>query len=264
MRPSANGEGVPHRRDWNVELDLSSGETLQTECVLVAAGRQSSIERAAPRERRGRAGQARLVTVNEQFQTSAPHIYAAGDVIGHPALASTSMEQARVAMCHAFDLKYKTHVGPLLPYGIYTIPECSYVGATEEELKKKGVPYEAGGLRVARQRPREDHRRDRLRQAARVARDDRQAAGRAHRRRARQRARSRRAGPHDVRRDGGRVHRAGLQLSDARRGVQVRGLQRARQAGTGAAKSRPRVAMGPRRWRRAGFRCSSWRIRRPS
>ena len=58
-----------------------------------------------------------LLTVNERYQTNVPNIYAAGDVIGFPALASTSMEQARVAMVHAFDLKYKTRVAPILPYG---------------------------------------------------------------------------------------------------------------------------------------------------
>jgi NAD(P) transhydrogenase len=65
-------------------------------------------------------------------------------VIGFPALAATSMEQARVAMVHAFDLKYKTRVAPILPYGIYTIPECSMAGETEESLVKKSVPFVAG------------------------------------------------------------------------------------------------------------------------
>ncbi|TMA26184.1 MAG: Si-specific NAD(P)(+) transhydrogenase [Deltaproteobacteria bacterium] len=82
--------------------------------------------------------------VNEHFQTAQPHIYAAGDVVGFPGLASTSMEQGRVAMCHAFQIAYKTRVNPLFPYGIYTIPEISYVGPTEEELKGKGVDYLAG------------------------------------------------------------------------------------------------------------------------
>ncbi len=129
---------------WRVELDLSDGQTLRTECVLVAAGRQSSTALLGIDKAGVTPGPRGLLTVNEHFQTSVPHIYAAGDVIGHPALASTSMEQARVAMCHAFDFKYKKNVSPLLPYGIYTIPECSYVGATEEELVKRGVAYEAG------------------------------------------------------------------------------------------------------------------------
>ena len=85
-----------------------------------------------------------LVLVNEYYQTSVPNIYAAGDVIGFPALASTSMEQARVAMVHAFDLKYKTKVAALLPYGIYTIPELSTVGLTEDECREKSLPHETG------------------------------------------------------------------------------------------------------------------------
>src|SRR5262249_22303572 len=84
------------------------------------------------------------ISVNEHFQTSVPHIYAAGDVVGFPGLASTSMEQGRVAMCHAFHLSYKTRVNPIFPYGIYTIPEMSYVRPNEEELRKKGVDYLVG------------------------------------------------------------------------------------------------------------------------
>jgi NAD(P) transhydrogenase len=84
------------------------------------------------------------VKVNEHYQTSVPHIYAAGDVIGFPALASTSMEQARVAMVHAFNLGFRKGLAQILPYGIYTIPECSMAGETEESLAKQGVPYVAG------------------------------------------------------------------------------------------------------------------------
>src|SRR5262249_19931034 len=84
------------------------------------------------------------VLVNEHYQTSLPHVYAAGDVIGNPALASTSMEQARVAMVHAFDLKYRTGLPLILPYGIYTIPECSMPGETEASLAAKHIPYVAG------------------------------------------------------------------------------------------------------------------------
>jgi NAD(P) transhydrogenase len=87
--------------------------------------------------------------VNSHYQTAVPHIYAAGDVIGFPALASTSMEQARVAMVHAFDLKYKTGVAHILPYGIYTIPECSAAGETEETLRQKKIPYVAGRARYS-------------------------------------------------------------------------------------------------------------------
>src|SRR5262249_57707299 len=81
--------------------------------------------------------------VNEHFQTNVPHIYAVGDVIGFPSLASTSMEQGRLSACHAFNLPAKA-VPELFPYGIYTIPEISTVGKNEEELTQEGVPYEIG------------------------------------------------------------------------------------------------------------------------
>ena len=88
------------------------------------------------------------LTVNEHFQTALPHIYAAGDVIGFPALASTSMQQGRHAACHAFGHPDRTDTS-LLPYGIYAIPEISMVGQTEEQLKHAAVPY---GIGVARYR----------------------------------------------------------------------------------------------------------------
>jgi NAD(P) transhydrogenase len=141
---SANVKACRLPGEWNIELDLSTGDTLRTQCVLVAAGRSSNTFELDLDKAGVTPGPRGLLVVNEHYQTSVPHIYAAGDVIGHPALASTSMEQARVAICHAFDFKYKQAVSSLLPYGIYTIPECSYVGATEEELVKKGVAYEAG------------------------------------------------------------------------------------------------------------------------
>jgi NAD(P) transhydrogenase len=84
------------------------------------------------------------VGVDENYRTVVPNIYAAGDVIGFPALASTSMEQGRVAICHAFGLKYKQRVASLLPMGIYTIPEISAAGETEESCKEKGLKYCVG------------------------------------------------------------------------------------------------------------------------
>jgi NAD(P) transhydrogenase len=83
------------------------------------------------------------VIVNDHFQTSVPHIYAAGDVIGFPALASTSMQQGRHAACHAFGHPDHTDTD-LLPYGIYAIPEISMVGRNEEDLTKAGIPYAVG------------------------------------------------------------------------------------------------------------------------
>ena len=136
-----------------VEVDAQSrictvttekGRSETAAAVLAAAGRSGNVQGlnlealGIVPDKRGN------IAVNEHFQTAAPHVYAAGDVIGFPGLASTSMEQGRVAMCHAFKLSYKTRVNPMFPYGIYTIPEISYVGANEEELKAKGVDYLVG------------------------------------------------------------------------------------------------------------------------
>jgi NAD(P) transhydrogenase len=125
-------------------VTTKSGEKLQAAAVLAAAGRSGNTL-GLGLEALGVAPDSRgNVPVNEHFQTALPHIYAAGDVVGFPGLASTSMEQGRVAVCHAFGFGYKQRVSPVLPYGIYTIPELSYVGATEEELQSKGVDYAVG------------------------------------------------------------------------------------------------------------------------
>ena len=89
------------------------------------------------------AGDRELLSVNKNFQTEVDHIYAVGDVIGFPSLASTSMEQGRIACCHAFGEKAES-VPNLLPYGIFTIPEISVVGQSEETLTEAGIPYEVG------------------------------------------------------------------------------------------------------------------------
>jgi len=84
------------------------------------------------------------VQVDGNYSTSVANLYAAGDVIGFPALASTSMDQARVAVCHAFGFAYKRHVSHLLPFGVYTIPEVSCIGLSEEGAKEKKVDYVVG------------------------------------------------------------------------------------------------------------------------
>jgi len=81
--------------------------------------------------------------VNENFQTDVPHVYAAGDVIGFPALASTSMEQGRLAACHMFGVAAESY-RDVLPFGIYSVPEISMVGWTEAQLTDEGIPYETG------------------------------------------------------------------------------------------------------------------------
>ncbi len=111
---------------------------------LFAAGRRAAVDGLAL-EKAGLAINDRgYIPVDEHYRTVVPHIYAAGDVIGFPALASTSMEQGRVAVCHAFGLKYKERVASLLPMGIYTIPEISAAGETEESCKEKRIDYVVG------------------------------------------------------------------------------------------------------------------------
>jgi NAD(P) transhydrogenase len=122
---------------------MESGKVMTVDAVLVAAGRKSNVEKLALPAAGVATGERGIIAVNEQYQTNVPHIYAAGDVIGFPALASTSMEQARRAVAHALDLP-NGRLSPLLPNGIYTIPEVSMIGETEETLKKKGIDYVVG------------------------------------------------------------------------------------------------------------------------
>jgi NAD(P) transhydrogenase len=130
-----------------VRLVLRGGGTLEVERVLFATGRMGAT-RGLGLERVGvGVGPRGHLKVNENYQTEVPHIYAAGDVIGFPALASTSMEQARVAMCHAFDLRYKSSVSTLLPMAVYTIPEIAAVGETEETCRQKGIACCVGRAR---------------------------------------------------------------------------------------------------------------------
>jgi NAD(P) transhydrogenase len=130
--------------DVSVKILLDSGKTVQADAVLVAAGRQSNTGTLNLDLAGIATGKRGIIEVDGNYRTNVSHIYAAGDVIGFPALASTSMEQARLAVVHAFDLKYKKAVAPVLPYGIYTIPEVSMVGETEEALKANGVDYVVG------------------------------------------------------------------------------------------------------------------------
>ena len=125
-------------------MRLASSREIEADALLAATGRSGNTANLGLEGIGVELGSRGTITVNEKYQTALPHIYAAGDVIGFPALASTSMEQARIAMVHAFDLKYKTELPLILPYGIYTIPECSMAGETEDSLKDKGVDYVAG------------------------------------------------------------------------------------------------------------------------
>ena len=125
-------------------LHMKSGKKLETEAALFAAGRRAAVDGLAL-EKAGLALNERgYIPVGENYQTGVANIYAAGDVIGFPALASTSMEQGRVAVCHAFGFQYKQRVASMLPMGIYTIPEISSAGETEDSCKEKKIEYEVG------------------------------------------------------------------------------------------------------------------------
>lgn len=124
-------------------IELDSGKKVKAEKALYSIGRSGATAKLALQNAGLDTLDRGLLEVNESFQTKVPHIYAAGDVIGFPSLASTSMEQGRLSACHAFGLSCES-VPELFPYGIYTIPEISTVGKSEEELTRDGVPYEVG------------------------------------------------------------------------------------------------------------------------
>ncbi|HSB02243.1 MAG TPA: Si-specific NAD(P)(+) transhydrogenase [Anaerolineales bacterium] len=132
------------RHDDHVQLVLEKGDKLEVEVALISAGRRSNVRALGLEEVGVKLGQRGLILVDETYRTNIPSIYAAGDVIGFPALASTSMEQARVAITHAFDLPYKENMSAVLPLAVYSIPETSLVGLTEDECKAKNIPYLVG------------------------------------------------------------------------------------------------------------------------
>ncbi len=135
--------GVVTHHDY-ADVSLSDGTTLTADCVLFCAGRDGNTGDLGLDAIGVKTNARGYIRVDEHYATGVPGVYAAGDVVGFPGLASTSMEQARVAVCHAFDLKYKQQVAQLLPYGVWTIPEVATVGASEESLKAAGTPYEVG------------------------------------------------------------------------------------------------------------------------
>lgn len=140
------GSGVKayHVTEKHVEAELENGRRVRAEMVLFAAGRMGATDRlnlaAAGLETDHRG---RLAVDRKSYQTDVPHIYAAGDVIGHPSLASTSLQQGRVASCHALGMATLGE-SPWFPYGIYSVPEISTCGMSEEELQNREIPYEVG------------------------------------------------------------------------------------------------------------------------
>jgi NAD(P) transhydrogenase len=139
------GEAVTavERHDGATVTLLESGKRIPAEVVLYAAGRQGETGDLDLESAGLDSNERGYIEVGPDFRTAVDHIYAAGDVIGWPSLAATSMEQGRLAAAHALD--QPTHsMSELLPFGIYTIPEISYVGRNEEELTEAACPYEVG------------------------------------------------------------------------------------------------------------------------
>ena len=132
-----------------VRMTLASGQVVEAETALFAAGRRGAVDGMHLEKAGLGINQRGNLDVNDHYQTSVGHIYAAGDVIGFPALASTSMEQGRVAMCHAFGFPYKQRLASQLPMGIYTIPEISAVGETEESCETRKISHVVGRAKYA-------------------------------------------------------------------------------------------------------------------
>jgi NAD(P) transhydrogenase len=128
-------------------VSMEDGRELRADMVLFSAGREGAIDAlnlpacGLETDERGR-----LTVDKATFQTATPHIYAAGDIVGFPSLASTSMEQGRIAACHAFEEPIQA-APEFFPYGIYSVPEISTIGLSEEQARERGIPYECGVAR---------------------------------------------------------------------------------------------------------------------
>jgi NAD(P) transhydrogenase len=139
VEPFENDHGQGH----HVRLCLASGKQVVADKALYSVGRRGATDELGLLAAGLTADDRGRLRVNEHYQTDVPHIYAVGDVIGFPSLASTSMEQGRLAACHAFGVQTRC-LPEFFPYGIFTVPGMSMVGKTEEQLTQEGVPYEVG------------------------------------------------------------------------------------------------------------------------
>ena len=144
MRLNEEVESVEEMPDGTVVANLESKKKVQGDALLYAVGRQGNVDElnlpaiGLDADKRGR------IPVDKDFRTKVPNVFAAGDVIGFPSLASVSMEQGRIAAARAFGDETMLSNPSLYPYGIYTIPEISFIGKTEEQLTEEDVPYEVG------------------------------------------------------------------------------------------------------------------------
>ena len=144
IRLNTTVTGVTPRDDETLRVHVDDEEELSCHVLLWTAGRQSNTKDIGLEAAGVRTGKRGLVLVNENYQTNVSNIYAAGDVIGFPALASTSMEQGRVTACHMFGIDFKRKIADTLPIGLYTIPAISTVGMTEKEAAEAGRDFVVG------------------------------------------------------------------------------------------------------------------------
>ncbi len=138
---------VPSSDDEMIQVTLENGEQFEADMFLFAAGRSGQVKDLNYETAGLHIGKRETLLVDKTYKTTVDHIYAVGDVIGFPALASTSADQGRVAVAHIFKTKDLDHLPNFFPYGIYTIPEVSMVGVAEEEAKEKGINYCVGKAR---------------------------------------------------------------------------------------------------------------------
>jgi NAD(P) transhydrogenase len=143
MRLSEEVDSVEELEDRKVAANLVSKKRIIGDALLYAVGRKGNIERLDLAAAGIEADERGRIKVDAEYRTSQPHIFAVGDVIGFPSLASVSMEQGRIASARAFGLPAESDPAGY-PYGIYTIPQISFIGKTEEQLTEEDVPYEVG------------------------------------------------------------------------------------------------------------------------
>jgi NAD(P) transhydrogenase len=139
-----DGRAGVSRDSGGLRCTLASGEEIRPDKVLFASGRVGNVEGLGLEEARVQVDARNRIVVDDEFRTSAESIYAAGDVIGPPALASVSMEQGRVAACYALGIPFKETVDPMPPFGVYAVPEVAMVGLTEEDAAAQGIEHEVG------------------------------------------------------------------------------------------------------------------------
>ncbi len=225
MRLGEEVESVEEPTPGTVVANLESKKKVSGDALLYAVGRQGNVDdlnlaaAGLEADKRGR------IAVDEHYQTKVAHIYAVGDVVGFPSLASVSMEQGRIAAARAFDDHAATSNPSFYPYGIYTIPEISFIGKTEEQLTGEDVPYEVGMAYYREVARGTDSRRHDGPAEADFSSRHAEGAGRAHYRRRSQRTGAHRPGGDDAGRHGGLLHRYGVQLPDARGVLQSGGVQ---------------------------------------